>query len=119
MLELFSAIWDGHLEKMIFPKHQVDLEPGESFANSSYRVGQKAPNFQPVELSKTLGQKKIIVVAITEWAAPIEIVTNKDGSLHFFVEYRMLGALIQRDSYPIEHMGVCIAPLHNLLSFPH
>ena len=43
----------------------------------------------------------IIRSSINEWAAPIVLVPNKDGTLHLCVDYRRLNSLSQVDAYPM------------------
>lgn len=49
----------------------------------------------------------------TEWASPMVLVLNKDGTLRFCVNYKNLNAVTKPDLYLILHMGECIDSLHD------
>jgi len=47
----------------------------------------------------------------SEWASNIVLVTKKDGSIRFCVDYRKLNSLTQRDAYPLPRIDTCLDTL--------
>jgi len=53
----------------------------------------------------------VIEPTSSEWGFPVVLVPKKDGTLRFCVEYRLLNAVSERDSYPLPRMDECIDSL--------
>ena len=47
----------------------------------------------------------------SEWASNIVLVTKKDGSIRFCVDYRKLNLLTQKDVYPLPRIDTCLDTL--------
>ena len=47
----------------------------------------------------------------SEWASNIVLVTKKDGSIRFCVDYRKLNTLTQKDAYPLPRIETCLDTL--------
>ena len=50
----------------------------------------------------------VIEPANSEWASPVVLAPNPDGSLRFCVNYRKLNSLTVKDTYPLPRMDECI-----------
>lgn len=59
----------------------------------------------------------VIEHAHPEWASPIVLDREKDGSLHFRSEYRELNAVIVIKVCPILQMDECLDPLSKVRIF--
>ena len=53
----------------------------------------------------------VIEPSNSEWAAPVVVVTEKDGSLRFCVDYRKFNALSRPDAYPMPRVDELIDKL--------
>ena len=53
----------------------------------------------------------IIEPCQSEWASNIVLVTKKDGSIRFCVDYRKLNSLTQKDAYPLPRIETCLDTL--------
>ena len=72
-----------------------------------YRLAHKSQDFLREEI-KTLLEQEIIEPSKSPWAAPIVLVTKKDGSTRMCVDYRKLNAITQADPYPLSRIEVLI-----------
>ena len=59
----------------------------------------------------------VIEPATSEWASPVVLITKKDGSIRFCVDYRKLNALTVKDSYPLPRMDECLDSLGDATIF--
>lgn len=55
--------------------------------------------------------------AKTQWASPVILAPNKDGTLRFCVDYRKLNVGTTSDSYPSPRMDECIESLGDAQAF--
>ena len=53
----------------------------------------------------------IIEPCQSEWASNIVLVTKKDGSIRFCVDYRKLNSLTRKDAYPLPRIDTCLDTL--------
>ena len=53
----------------------------------------------------------------SDWASNIVLVTKKDGSIRFCVDYRKLNSLTQRDVYPLPRIETCLDTLSGAVYF--
>mgnify|MGYP003411260331 FL=1 len=59
----------------------------------------------------------VIEPATSEWASPVVLITKKDGSVRFCVDYRKLNALTVKDTYPLPRMDECLDSLGDAFLF--
>jgi Reverse transcriptase (RNA-dependent DNA polymerase) len=53
----------------------------------------------------------VIEPSTAEWASPVVLIPNPDGSTRFVVDYHRLNALTARDVYPFPRMDECLDSL--------
>ena len=53
----------------------------------------------------------IIEPAASPWASNVVLVSKKDGSLRFCVDYRAVNAVTYKDAYPLPNIGACLDAL--------
>ena len=62
-------------------------------------------------------QKGVIEPSISPWSCNIVLVTKKDGSRRFCVDYRKLNAVTKKDSYPLPNISQCLDALAGSVYF--
>ena len=104
-------MFDGTLGTISVTKHRIQLQPDSQPVHlQPYRAGTKAREFESAEVQRMLDDG-VIERANSEWAAPVVIVSKKDGSLRFCVDYRKLNYLTVKDSYPLPRIDECLDTL--------
>ena len=111
MLARHQSMWDGHLGTFTATSHRIELVPDARPVHCHpYRAGPRARQAETAEVEKML-REGVIGPATTEWASPVVLVPQPDGSLRFCVDYRRLNAITVRDTYPLPLMDECIDSL--------
>jgi len=65
---------------------------------------------QSTEISKMLAAS-VIQPSKGPWASPVVLVTKKDRTTRFCVDYQVLNQLTKKDSYPLPHVNVILDTL--------
>lgn len=60
------------------------------------------------KMVKEQTQQYITEESNSPWSSPVGLVTNKDGSLRFCVDYRKLNDIIKKNSYPLPRINTLI-----------
>ena len=106
----------------VFSKSPVDLGHYDSIQHKIH-TGNAAPVRQPVR-RQPIGKREIernevhkmldlgvIEPSSSPWSSPIVLVTKKDGSTRFCLDYRLLNELTVKDAYPIPRVDECLESL--------
>jgi len=62
-------------------------------------------------LLEDMQSQGIIEPCQSEWSSNIVLVTKKDGTIRFCVDYRKLNTITQKDVYPILRIDTCLETL--------
>ncbi|XP_078458755.1 uncharacterized protein LOC144723702 [Lampetra planeri] len=91
---------DSDVGRTDLVKHQIDTGAAQPIKLPAYRVG--AP--ERAQISEAVGdmlRDNIIQPSASPWSAPVVLITKKDGSTRFCVDYRKLNAVTLGDAFPI------------------
>lgn len=98
-------MWDKHPGRITVAKHQTIPSPLDAplIHTAPYRVGLKQSEVEREEIDKF---QKAVVAEPEEakWASLIVFTPIKDGTLSFWLDYRLLNAVTVRESYLISKM---------------
>jgi transposase InsO family protein len=85
-------------------KHRIDTGDSLPIKQRSYRTSRAEQEIIRKEISEML-QNKIIRPSESAWSSPIVLVTKKDGSVRFCVDFRKLNDVTKKDSYPLPRIS--------------
>ncbi|XP_064470070.1 uncharacterized protein LOC135384814 [Ornithodoros turicata] len=80
--------------------HRIDTGTSPPVRQRPYRVSASERAVIEKEVSDMLS-RGIIQPSSSPWASPVVLVTKKDGSIRFCVDYRRLNKITRRDVYPM------------------
>ena len=80
--------------------HEINTADAKPVKSHPYRVNHHSEGIIKSEISNML-ENNIIEPSNSPWSAPVVLVTKKDGSVRFCVDYRKLNAITVKDSYPL------------------
>ena len=80
--------------------HHIDVGDSLPVHSIPYRTSPKEREIIQTEVDKML-KAKVIQPSRSPWAAPIVLITKKDGSIRFCIDYRKLNFLITKDVYSL------------------
>ena len=87
----------GHTQVM---QHHIDTKGAAPIRQQARRV--PLPCQETVQtLLQDMLDKGVILPSKSPWASPIVLVTKKDGSTRFCVDYRKVNVVTCKDAYPI------------------
>ena len=91
-------------------EHHIDTMGAEPIKEHVRRLPLAKREIEREEVRKML-QKGVIEPSISPWSSNIVLVTKKDGSTRFCVDYRKLNAVTKKDSYPLPDIRQCLDAL--------
>lgn len=80
--------------------HSIDTGSHAPLRQRPYRVSPSERHVIDQQVNDML-QRGIIRPSNSPWASPVVLVTKKDGSIRFCVDYRRLNTITRKDMYPL------------------
>ena len=90
--------------------HQIDTGLNYPTHSAPYRTSLKERTIIQNEVEK-MKEANIIRESKSPWAAPVVLVSKKDGSIRFCVDYRKLNLVTTKDVYPLPRIDDCLSTL--------
>jgi transposase InsO family protein len=103
---------EGSLGQTDFVLHEIDTGNARPIKLPLRRVPLKQREVIEDELNKML-QENIIEPSDSPWSSNICLVTKKDGSLRFCVDFRKLNQVTRKDAYPLPRIDDTLDTLTN------
>lgn len=91
-------------------KHRIKTGPSAPIRQPPRRQPFGKREIERQEIEKMLG-KGVIEPSNSPWASPIVLVTKKDGTTRFCVDYRRLNDVTVKDAYPLPRVDECLDAL--------
>src|SRR4051812_27383444 len=66
---------------------------------------------------KVMQENDIIRPSRSPWAAPVVLVTKKDGTIRFCVDYRKINVITKKDVYPLPRIDEALDAMHGATFF--
>lgn len=92
-------------------KHKIDLLNNIPISSTIYRTSPKEKEIIDEEIEKML-KNNIIEPSTSNFSSPIVLVSKKDGSKRFCVDYRNLNKITIKDNYPLPRIDDIIDSLN-------
>lgn len=96
--------------------HEINTGPNPPF-KQQLRPQPRARLPVIDNLLEDMQSQGVIEPCQSEWASNIVLVTKKDGSIRFCVDYRKLNSLTQKDAYPLPRIDTCLDTLSGAVWF--
>ena len=87
----------GRTDKVL---HTIDTGDAEAFKIPYRRLPLAKKRVAEIEIEKMLGDH-VIVPSTSPWSSPVCMVTKKDGTIRFCIDYRKLNGVTKKNSYPL------------------
>lgn len=91
-------------------KHTIDVGQARAIKQPPRRLPFAKRQVEKEEVNRML-QQGVIEPSTSPWASPVVLVTKKDGTVRFCVDYRKLNAVTIKDAYPLPRVDDCLDSL--------
>jgi len=111
MLRKHATMWEGTLGFIRATEHAIVTLPGATPTRTQpYRTGAFKRQIIDDQVNKML-KLNVVRPSHSAWARPVVIVPKKNGKARFFVDYRRLNNITNKDAYPLPRMEDCLDSL--------
>ena len=107
LLEQYKDTLQDKPRRTLAAEHVIDTGTAKPVKLPPYRLPYAYRDQVQKEL-KEMVKDGIATTSNSEWAAPIVLVTKKDGGIRFCVDYRRLNAVSAADCYPMPRVDELI-----------
>ena len=91
-------------------QHSINTGTAFPVRQPARRIPFGKRNVEQEEIMKML-DRGVLEPSNSPWSSPVVLVTKKDGSIRFCVDYRVLNSLTVKDAYPIPRVDECLDAL--------
>ena len=91
-------------------EHHIDTMGAKPIKEAMRRIPLAKRKTEREEVRKML-KKGVIEPSVSPWSSNIVLITKKDGSTRFCVDYLRLNAVTKKDSYPLPNISQCLDAL--------
>ena len=88
-------------------QHTINTGTSPPIKQRPRRLPAAKQSVEREEIDKMFGDK-VIQPSTSPWASPVVLVTKKDGSIRYYIDYRQLNNITVKDSYPLPHTQDCL-----------
>jgi len=106
--DIFSAKYPGATDLVT---HRIDVGDNQPINSAPYRVSPTERRIIDSEVDRMI-KDNIIEPSKSPWASPVVLVSKKDGSIRFCVDYRRLNNLTKKDVYPLPRLDDSLTALN-------
>ena len=97
----------GRTDKVL---HGIDVGENSPFKIPYRRLPLKKREVAEAEIDKMI-KDHVIVPSMSPWSSPVCMVTKKDGTIRFCIDYRKLNGMTKKNSYPLPRIDETIDSL--------
>ena len=101
---------EGQLGRTDLAQHTIETGDAVPIKQRARRIPIHKRVAAQEEIDKML-ERGVIQPSESPWASPIVLVTKKDGSLRFCIDYRKLNESTKKDAYPLPRIDDCLDAL--------
>jgi len=96
--------------------HEIDTKDSKPIKQRPYRTSQAENDIISEHVSK-MEKANIIRKSNSPWSSPVVIVTKKDGTPRFCIDFRKVNAITTHDSYPLPRIDETLDALNGMVWF--
>ena len=96
--------------------HCIDTQDSRPIRQPPRRLPIAKQEIERAEVEKML-EKEVIEPSSSSWSSPVVLVTKKDGSTRFCVDYRRVNKVTRKDAYPLPRIDDTLDALSGSMFF--